>query len=103
MRVGLVFLTSALLASCATAPKQTLIAAAGSAAEAAAAQATIDIGLPPAECGIPEPHAPLIIGRNVHVILKRERAQKLAETESKLRCDAWFKALRETLLSKGDI
>ena len=88
------------LASCATAPKQTLIDAATTAAEAAATQSVIDIGPQPGECLVPEPHASLVIGRDAVVILKQERARKDAETDSKARCAKWYENLRAALLNK---
>lgn len=90
------------LAGCAsTGSSQSIAEAAGAAAGQAVAEASIDIGLLPAECYVDTEHAALVPGEEVVVILRRERGQVDEANAKRYRCASYHNGLRQELLNRN--
>ena len=89
------------LAGCKTLQGDGLQTAIDAAADQAVAQSSIDIGRLPAECYSDTAHAPLTVGEELALILRRERGQLDAANAKRYRCASYHNDLRDGFLSRG--
>lgn len=74
--------------------------AAVAAAEQAQEKAGVDLPLLPGDCYVDTPHAPLIRGEELAVLLRRERGQLDAANHRRFECAKFYNDLRDRLKNK---